>query len=139
MEKRAHNVAAKRLSSRVACRVSVKNRSGLDTACLLKCFEGASPGHLEVFDLPGAARPGTPRQSQPASVKIRHDSRLPPGEQETPLAALSTNVLCNVSCFKYCKHDMIRLLCYDNTGQAERSRRFHWLWTKLTWDLTLPV
>ena len=33
----------------------------------------------------------------------------------------------------------VKLLCYDNTGQAERSMGFHWLWTNLTWDLTLPV
>lgn len=40
-------------SSSLACRVSVENRSGLDTACPLKCCKGASPGHLGVFDLPG--------------------------------------------------------------------------------------
>lgn len=33
----------------------------------------------------------------------------------------------------------VKLLCYDNTGQAQHSVGFHWLRTKLTWDLTLPV
>lgn len=33
----------------------------------------------------------------------------------------------------------VKPLCYDNTGQAQRSVGFHWLRTKLTWDLTLPV
>lgn len=40
-------------SSRLTHRVSVENSLGLDTACPLKCFEGASPGHLGVSDLPG--------------------------------------------------------------------------------------
>lgn len=33
----------------------------------------------------------------------------------------------------------VKLLCYDNTERTERSMVFPWLWTKLTWDLTLPV
>lgn len=32
----------------------------------------------------------------------------------------------------------VKLLCYDNTGRTELSMVFPWLWTKLTWDLTLP-
>lgn len=45
---------------------------------------------------------------------------------------------CSRSCLSSWPHT-VQLLCYDNTGQAERSMGFHWLWTKLTWDLTLPV
>lgn len=33
----------------------------------------------------------------------------------------------------------VELFCYDRTGHAEHSVGFDWLWTRLTWDLTLPV
>lgn len=33
----------------------------------------------------------------------------------------------------------VKLFCYDNMERTEPSMVFPWLWTKLTWDLTLPV
>lgn len=58
-------------SSRLDCRGSV-NRSGLDTACSLMCFEGHYIGHLEVSDLPGLCSPPGPsiwQRSMEASMQ----------------------------------------------------------------------